>query len=412
MPDKFNELLLKQDIIELYNTGITPDYGYLMNGRFEKDMVKTLYPLKTLSGNPISWEASDTEYLFPVVSLEPKQAGSGDPSPENVRPISGYDSVTVNVWGKNLIGNFGEKTTTTAGVTWTIENDKISAQGETGEHFSSTSSFFDITCPVPPASYSISYKITDNNINLICVFLKSDNTVLAYLYNNKSYTLTENNAYVRFYAQVKPNCVVNGTISDIQFEVSSTPTPYEPYQGTTATLTLPETIYGGTVDAVTGVGSKTWEFVEFDGTEAWYTWGVDNMTIGLTGFYLYDEIPAVANSADYLACSHLVFNSSSFGGRIVGFQASLTGEAYWIFTVPNEILSNTESNTAAVESWKAYLAAQAAAGTPVQVAYKLATPEPFQATGNQQLTSLLGYNTIYTNGESIKLNRKARRLEV
>lgn len=104
MPDKFNELLLKQDIIELYNAGITPDYGYLMNGRFEKDMVKTLYPLKTLSGNPISWEASDTEYLFPVVSLEPKQAGTGDPSPDNVRPISGYDEITVNARGKNLVG--------------------------------------------------------------------------------------------------------------------------------------------------------------------------------------------------------------------------------------------------------------------------------------------------------------------
>lgn len=46
MPEKFNELLLKQDIIELYNAGITPDYGYLMNGRFEKDMIKNVVPLK------------------------------------------------------------------------------------------------------------------------------------------------------------------------------------------------------------------------------------------------------------------------------------------------------------------------------------------------------------------------------
>lgn len=285
MPDKFNELLLKQDIIELYNAGITPDYGYLMNGRFEKDMVKTLYPLKTLSGNPISWEASDTEYLFPVVSLEPKQAGSGDPSPENVRPISGYESVTV-----------------------TQSKDE---------------------------------------------------------------------------AQVKQ-----------------------------ITLTLPETIYGGTVDAISGNGNKEWEFMEFDGTEKWQTWGVDYMTIGLTGFYYYMEIPVVANSADYLTCSHLVFNSSSFGGRVVGFQASIEGSNYWVFSVTNAILSNTESDAAAVDSWKSYLAAQAAAGTPLQVGYKLATPEPFQASGNQPLTSLLGYNTIYTNGDSITLNRKARRLEV
>lgn len=284
MPDKFNELLLKQDIIELYNAGITPNYGYLMNGRFEKDMIKTLCHLKTLSGNPITWEASDTEYLFPVVSLEPKQAGSGDPSLENVRPISGYDSVTV-----------------------TQSKDE---------------------------------------------------------------------------AQVKQ-----------------------------ITLTLPETIYGGTVDAVAGVGNKEWEFVKFDGTEKWATWGVDYKTIGLTGFYYYAEIP-VANSAEYLSCSHLAFNSSSYGGRVVGFQASLEGKDYWIFSVPNQILTNTESSAAAVDSWKSYLAAQATAGTPVQVVYKLATPEPFQATGNQALTIQPGNHTIYTDGDTISLTRKARRLEV
>src|SRR5699024_8886149 len=41
------------------------------------------------------------------------------------------------------------------------------------------------------------------------------------------------------------------TFANIQLELGSTPTPYEPYQpGTTAQLSLPETIYGGTVDAV------------------------------------------------------------------------------------------------------------------------------------------------------------------
>ena len=37
---------------------------------------------------------------------------------------------------------------------------------------------------------------------------------------------------------------------------------FEPYQpGTTAILTLPETIYGGTVNAATGEGLKTWEYI-------------------------------------------------------------------------------------------------------------------------------------------------------
>lgn len=286
MPEKFNELLLKPDIIELYNAGITPDYGYLMNGRFEKDMIKTLRPLKTLSGNPISWEASGTEYLFPVVSLAPKQAGSGDPSPENVRPISGYDSVTV-----------------------TQSKDE---------------------------------------------------------------------------AQVKQ-----------------------------ITLTLPETIYGGTVDAVKGVGEKAWGYIEFDGTESWFTWGPNSGADGVTGFYHYRSIDGDPLEPRVIS-SILLFNPGAYGGTEVGCAFGDLGgvNSYIIFSISNSILSDVSSNQAAIDSWKSYLSAQASAGTPVQVAYKLATPEPFQASGNHPLTSLLGYNTIYTNGDSITLNRKARRLEV
>lgn len=177
--------------------------------------------------------------------------------------------------------------------------------------------------------------------------------------------------------------------------------------GTTATLTLPETIYGGTVDAVTGEGSEEWEVVEFDGTENWATWGVDNFTIGLTGFYFYVEILPVADSADYLACSHLVYNSESYGGRAVGFRISLRGDKYWILTVPNEILSNTESSTAAIDSWKSYLAAQYAAGTPVTIAYKLVTPTAFQATGSQSLPALSGQNVLITNADSLTVTGRA-----
>lgn len=267
MPDKFNELLLKPDIIELYNNGITPDYGYLMNGRFEKDMVKTLFPLKTLSGNPISWKASDTEYLFPVISLAPKQAGTGDPSLENVRPISGYDSVTV-----------------------TQSKDE---------------------------------------------------------------------------AQVKQ-----------------------------IALTLPETIYGGTVDAVTGVGEKTWECIDFDGTEEY-------IFVSPTGWFeISRRLPAIANSdeRDSSVCSRFKYNL----GKAESFWIDSTGRFVRFAT-------NEFSN---VEEWKSYLAAQASAGTPVQVAYKLATPTSFQATGNQALTIQPGNHTMYTDGDTISLSRTARRLEV
>lgn len=185
------------------------------------------------------------------------------------------------------------------------------------------------------------------------------------------------------------------------------PPPYEPYQpGTTATLTLPETIYGGTVDAVTGAGEKTWEFVEFDGTENWNITGTITTTTTVFNTYATAELmPTLGTPKIVQVCNVAAWQPFNWSGNypwtISGSQH--IGNIY--ISVPNEIAST-------VEQWKSYLAAQADAGTPVQVAYKLATPEPFQATGNQALTSLLGYNTMYTNGDSITLNRKVRRLEV
>ena len=37
----------------------------------------------------------------------------------------------------------------------------------------------------------------------------------------------------------------------------------------TSILTLPETVYGGEVDAVTGDGQETWKILTLDGTERW-----------------------------------------------------------------------------------------------------------------------------------------------
>ena len=39
------------------------------------------------------------------VAIEPVQEGSGDPSPENIRPISGWSAVDVSVSGVNYLNN-------------------------------------------------------------------------------------------------------------------------------------------------------------------------------------------------------------------------------------------------------------------------------------------------------------------
>lgn len=337
MPVKFNELLLKPDIIELYNEGITPNYGYLMNGRFEKDMIKTIYPLKTLSGNPIMWEASDTEYLFPVVSLEPKQAGTGDPSPENIRPISGWDKVQVTRCGKNL-----------ARIQPIITDTQIQSVLDFGKDLHFDKLLISFQCKNLKVTYvgATVFRLvkcdgTEQNYNWQNIYINEKRVTttdnpdgLATLEINnidfcKLIVVWTRNSYSRISE--------DSELTKFMVELDPAPTAYEPYQGDTYDMALPETVYGGTVDAVTGAGSKTW-----------------------------------------------------------GYIASYNGES-----LPGEWISDRD-----------VYATGTTPTTGAQVAYKLATPEPFQATGNQQLTSLLGYNTIYTDGDSMVLNRKARRLEV
>ena len=75
--------------------------------------------------------------------------------------------------------------------------------------------------------------------------------------------------------------------------------------------------------------------------------------------------------------------------------------------VKTKILDDVSSDANAITSWKAYLAAQYAAGTPVQVCYKLATPVPFTATGAQPLPALAGANTVITDADSVAVTGRA-----
>lgn len=180
------------------------------------------------------------------------------------------------------------------------------------------------------------------------------------------------------------------------------PTTYSPYTGQTNTLTLPKTIYGGEVDAVAGEGQETRKLVTLDGTETWYTWGVNANNPAVTGFYTYD-INDYATTNTAAICSHL---SSDYvdvwGGRNSGIGFSTTGQSrYFILSVRTAILADASDNSAAVASLKAYLAAQYAAGTPVQVCYKLAETVPFTATGGGEIKALRGTNTLLTDADTL-----------
>ena len=157
--------------------------------------------------------------------------------------------------------------------------------------------------------------------------------------------------------------------------------------GAEHTLTLPDTIYGGEVDAVTGMGCKKWESMELNGTEKWQIrQAIDthSYTVSLKSRSLQGIC------SHYAQLTYANVGSSTVAGAIGCYlEYSLSA----IFNVP----------FAKIEDWKSYLATQYAAGTPVRIAYKTNAPESFTATGGGRIDALAGTNMISTDADTIKV---------
>ena len=173
------------------------------------------------------------------------------------------------------------------------------------------------------------------------------------------------------------------------------------------TLTLPETVYGGEVE-VNGAGQKMRKLLTLDGAEGWKTWGVDKVEAGQTGFYC-QVIPDAAKTDNANIASHFVWKQgySVYQGANIGIGIAPEDKPYLMLCVMDTLLDDISSDTAAIASLKGWLAAQYAAGTPVQIAYKLATSIPFTATGDAAIPALSGTNTVLTDADSVTVTGRA-----
>jgi hypothetical protein len=116
-------------------------------------------------------------------------------------------------------------------------------------------------------------------------------------------------------------------------------------------------------------------FVELDGTEGVNLGNID-ASADVQQFNIYGVLSSPNNSENAI-CSHFERANVS-GGVNSGFQIYNT---LLVFGMPRDILLEygfiTGDSGTYIHAFKAYLAAQKAAGTPVQVAYQLATAEVY-----------------------------------
>lgn len=166
-------------------------------------------------------------------------------------------------------------------------------------------------------------------------------------------------------------------------------------------FTLPSTIYGGEVE--TGrEGQATWRLLTLDGTEKWDS--SSTQVSGKYGFILHVEnikTPISASQTGEIMCNKYTTKSANETYKTqVGI--SVEPNPYKYFRIFDEGYADR-----GISAWKSYLAEQYAAGTPVQVAYKLATPIPFTATGGGTIKALSGTNTILTDADAVTVIGRA-----
>lgn len=339
-----------------------------------KHIVDMLCPPLEETGNPVQCYPVTCYPLGVTASWEPVQEGSGEPSPENIRPISGRDSVKVERCGENLLPHIFDRipdTVTKDGLT-IVKTPKgtIHVSGKKTE--TNWTDLFGIVLaeservemPAGTYSWGSGVSLTTDKGNLhVSPFTTDTPRIITGAYAAVNTAGTYNKDYI-------PALVAG----------SEKPTKVEPYTGQTATLTLPRTIYGGEVDAVTGDGQETWQAKSFNGTENWALY--DD---GSSAKFFYTADYTVDSEPLDTICSH--FRKAAFTrGTIIRVYTS-------VFTD--------------LDAYKDYLTAQYAAGTPVQIAYKLATPTPFTATGAQPIPALSGVNTVITDADSVTVTGRA-----
>ena len=376
---------------------ITPD-DTAINGKpwTSKHIIDMLCPPLEVSGNPVQCYPVPGYPLGITSSWEPTQDGTGDPSPDNIRPIKGRDSVTVQRSGENLL-DLSRCTPASLGaaynLTVTIDGELIRIKGVpniTGvEKEVRFRILFTSQTYLKELPHKVAYWVENGSVNNI-TRINSDNSIV-------------------IECKLFENTAVDIALRLMFYVGDTPPTEYIPYQGDTVTLALPETICSGSIDVVSGYGTQSWKLLTFDGSENWSnqkSWYDNSETTFFSTRLPLTEV-GVTNSTVLCNCI-----SPAKAGQNIQNQALIIDcigrnpqkeySDYLYVRIKNATIGTTLEMTIEekVSCLKKWLSSR---DIPVQVIFKLATPALFTATGNTPVQALSGINTILTDAGSVEV---------
>lgn len=314
-----------------------------------------------------------------VTFIEPYQAGSGDSSPDNVRAISGWDTLETTGTAKNILSPLHKGVRIEASTGAEIVDAKYSATPFA--RYDGVSTLFLSGIPATLSNFVAFYdanKMFVGRTSAQAIATRSINPNLT-LHNSRK---ANEARYIRLSVYQTSSSV--GTIDDvdaaqIQMERGTVATDYEPYQGQTLTAKLPETVYGGSRNWTTGVLTVTKAKYVFDGTTD-IDWGINSN--GIPYIRTSNSVGGVHGTLDMICNQYKNVTTTvkdksirCISNKLYIYDSLYTDEA----TAISMITAN-----------------------PVEIVFPLTTPYTIQLTP-QQLNLLNGTNNVWSNCGETKL---------
>ena len=321
---------------------------------------------------------ANNQKWYPIVRVKTTDAPSFEPY-SNICPISGRTEANVLRTGKNIADTSVYK-----------QNYVLASDGA-----ENSAMYYAITNAVRivgGAYYSFSFTkrdggdtdslrvgFYDENMNFIrrdeIYWVTAEGTILA----------PSNAVYFRLsYKNVNPS------ILNIQAEAENLVTAYEPYTGQTVTVSLGQTVYGGTLDVTTGELVVDKQLITLTGSENYY----DENVFIVKAIAIVSRRFTSYKTAGSGECSHFT---------AIDYVPTTDAERLnSIWKAGNDFLGFKTSMFTTGADAKAWVTEQYNAGTPVTYALELAEPVTIQLTP-QQLKTLVGTNIFTSESGTVEV---------
>lgn len=335
-----------------------------------------------------------------VVDIEPAQAGSGDPSPSNIRSISGWTGANVTRAGKNFADCSKAESGTKAGITYSvIKNEeggveKIIANGtitaQTAFYIIRTATGF----PAGNYIFTAGSNVTSNGIMLVVQRIRNGASVYRDVKSGNDYSLDiqptdEIDMYLR--GGTSGTVINNVEIYPMMRLASETDRTFEPYHGEAIGYAFPTeagTVYGGTLDVLKGTLTVDRASVTITGGLRYYQEHTNHYRFN---FNALDGIAEPNSTSKLLSDIGVPISAQGFSSASVGVyigNGNTMGALYL-----NKSLVSPDSGSA--NAW--------VASHPVQIVYPLETPITYQLSP-KIISTLLGNNNIWADCGTISVD--------